>query len=388
MTQYLYFLISLATFALLLLGASLLSKTPFFQFLGNRSGRFETLDGLRGFLAISVFYHHFIITWYWHDSGKWVRPPEDIFQNYGKIGVALFFMITGFLFTHKIIEGKDKTNWIRLYKSRIFRIVPLYLFALLLVCFVVFSNTELVVSNRQLAKEFFHWFIFQGGKINNFAETKLIIAGVDWTLKYEWYFYFSLPVLALILMYGSRLMQLFWLVALPIFFFFKPFNIPVLGMASQFIILFMFGGLACVIKLQLDAEKYTKWLLIVRGRSVAVSMVLLLVVMLIYPKTLSFEHDIMMFVFFLLVILGNSLFGLFTLTSAKLLGEISYSIYLLHGSVIYLCFSYFKFLDIKTITLTNYMLLMPLIGLLVVVFSSITYLSIEKPCITLGKGKR
>ena len=33
-----------------------------------------------------MFFHHYIITWYWVNHGRWERPPETVYQNYGKVG--------------------------------------------------------------------------------------------------------------------------------------------------------------------------------------------------------------------------------------------------------------------------------------------------------------
>ena len=79
------------------------AKLDYFNSLFTRQGRFGAIDGLGGYLALFVFIHHYIITWYWQNTGKWIRPPEDYFQNFGKVGVIIFFMITGFLFITKML---------------------------------------------------------------------------------------------------------------------------------------------------------------------------------------------------------------------------------------------------------------------------------------------
>jgi len=43
------------------LGAKL-SNLRKFSFLSERKDRYGSIDGLRGYLAIAVFFHHFIIT--------------------------------------------------------------------------------------------------------------------------------------------------------------------------------------------------------------------------------------------------------------------------------------------------------------------------------------
>lgn len=179
--------VTLFSFWLSVLVAKCIRRHKSFSFLSYRPVRYGAIDGLRGFLAIAVFFHHFIITWYWKTNGIWAKPPETYYQNYGQVGVAIFFMITGFLFISKIIKDDGKTNWFKLYESRFFRIFPLYIFVVLIVTLVAFSDSKfkLNVSSLELVKQYLQWGIFHGGVINNFSETSKVIAGVDWTLKYE-----------------------------------------------------------------------------------------------------------------------------------------------------------------------------------------------------------
>jgi len=156
MEHVLKFGMTLICFGLSVLVAQFISRQKSFSFLSHRQGRYGSIDGLRGFLAISVLFHHFIVTWYWKVNGDWVRPPEDYYQNYGKVSVALFFMITGFLFISKIMKDDGKTNWFKFYESRIFRIFPLYIFAVLIVTLIVFSGSdlELKVSFSELVNQY------------------------------------------------------------------------------------------------------------------------------------------------------------------------------------------------------------------------------------------
>ncbi len=106
---------------------------------------------------------------------------------------------------------------------------------------------------------------------------------------------------------------------------------------------------------------------------------------LFYPNTLDIVHVLSISFFFILVTLGNDMFGLFSLKSSQFLGEISYSIYLLHGIVLYLSFKYFFFVNIRNVTLISYLKYMPVLGLAVIILSSLTYVFIEKPGIDFGR---
>ena len=92
-----------------------------------------------------------------------------------------------------------------------------------------------------------------------------------------------------------------------------------------------------------------------------------------------------MSVLFYSVARGNSLFGMLTSRASILLGEISYSIYLLHGVVLYVLFTKTTVVDVSRFSLSEFFYFMPLVSVLVVIISMVTYLTIEKPCMEFGK---
>ena len=373
--------ISLVSFLTCLICASLIGRTKYFSFLSERRSRFGCIDGIRGFLALSVFFHHFIITYYWKVSGSWQRPPEDLFQNLGKVGVAIFFMITGFLFFSRIVNQDQKISWLKLYKSRVFRIYPLYLFVLTLISLVVFYNSDFVLNTSfsSVVKDYVRWGLFLGGTINDFSETKQIIAGVDWTLKYEWLFYLSLPLLYLAYIVLGK-WGLIATALLTVVLFLYPISIPFIS--SSFFIYFTAGAMIS------QFAKKVENLVEKRHSMVSAFSVLIIAVVLIYPNSLDLIHILLMSVLFLFIAAGNNMFKSFSSKASIVLGEISYSIYLTHGIVLYILFSGENGKEIALLSIEKYALLMPLVSVVVVLFSSLTFLLIEKPGIDLGKKLR
>lgn len=373
------FEISLFSFLACIAIGHLLSKAKAFAFLSNRESRFETLDGLRGFLALSVCFHHFAITYYWKVNGEWLVPPEVYYQNYGRVGVAIFFMITGFLFIAKLLNANWRVDWLKLFESRVFRIMPVYIFAVAVIATIVFHNSSYQLNSSvfDLVKQFMKWAVFHGGPINEYEDARTIIASVDWTLKYEWAFYLSLPLIALILSRDSR-----WLNAILCCFVLLLFIYPVqfVRFDSTYIILFLVGGIAAYM---VKMEWFNR--VNVSSKFVSALSVILLAGVTFYTQIFSVLHVIMMSLLFILIVMGNDIFGLLRLNSAKLLGEVSYSIYLLHGVVLYMVFTQFSVVDITTLDANTYSLLMPVIGVMVVLLSCITYLYIEKPFIEYGR---
>ena len=149
-------------FALLLALAT--SKVLIWRFGAPKvQGRFVTIDGLRGYLAFLVFLHHSCIWYFYLRTSQFDSPPSNFMANIGRASVSMFFMITGFLFFTKIINEKKKgIDWIKLYVSRILRLTPLYLFAMLLLFVTVAvmsdftlaqSPATLTESNHQKAED-------------------------------------------------------------------------------------------------------------------------------------------------------------------------------------------------------------------------------------------
>ena len=66
------------------------------------SNRNSPIDGLRGFLGVSVFIHHTVVTWFFLHGYPWQPPPSRLMLHLGQTSVALFFMITAFLFWGRV----------------------------------------------------------------------------------------------------------------------------------------------------------------------------------------------------------------------------------------------------------------------------------------------
>lgn len=341
------------------------------------NNRFRSIDGLRGFLAISVMLHHFVISYYWHLGRKWGDPVEVIYKNFGKVGVSMFFIITGFLFISKILRAEGKINWISLFESRCFRIFPLYLLVLSFISLVIFLSGGFEQLNYpDVLYDYLLWFVFLGGDINSFSGTNLIIAGVDWTLRYEWFFYLLLPIITFFIY--RVLGVVFLLVSFFIFLFFSP---VVFGLNSKYFILFYIGGGVAFL-----LYKFT-WCMpsqdFLNSKRFSFFLVLLIYIVLTYENSMGVIHMFLMGLLFFCIAAGSSIFGVLNLKYSILLGEISYSIYLLHGLVLYLFFVFF--VDPKSFTVLQYSYFMPVVALIVVLLSVVSFKYIEMPFISLGR---
>lgn len=305
------------------------------------SRRNVTIDGLRGFLAFFVFLHHAVIWYFYLRSGQWQTPPSYFYVHLGQSSVALFFMITAFLFSTKLLNNRsahDKASlkstlfWQRLYVSRIMRLAPLYFFMLTIVLLLtaLASHFQLREPLPVLLKSIGQWASFTilgRPDLNGVVDTARMIAGVNWTLPYEWFFYLALPVVALLLrVLPPWPYALLGIASLTGLYFWQPALIYLLAFA---------GGMTAAVLVRLSA--LPTWL---AGKTGAfVVLVCLVVVFKAYPTVNTLPAMGLLTLVFTILASGNTLFGLLHTRVAQALGDASYSIYLLHGLVLYIAFT-------------------------------------------------
>ncbi|MBV8468036.1 MAG: acyltransferase, partial [Burkholderiales bacterium] len=165
------------------------------------ASRYQTIDGLRGYLAFGVFLHHAAIWQMYRQGGQWMlaAPASHGYLNFGRASVALFFMITAFLFCRRVLEARSQPiDWLHLYVSRLMRLAPVYGLAMLLLFIVVGVETRwtLAVPAAELGQQVLDWLLFGFAgmpDINGLHGTALVLASVVWSLAYEWLFYLALP---------------------------------------------------------------------------------------------------------------------------------------------------------------------------------------------------
>jgi peptidoglycan/LPS O-acetylase OafA/YrhL len=164
----------------------------------QRASRFHAIDGLRGFLALGVFFHHAVIGWFFHLHGRWEEAPSNFYTFLGQGGVGLFFMITAFLFWRKGLAAGRRLDMLGLIESRILRLAPMYLASVACVWAVAAVLTGFhVQSPWALPRQMLEWLSFgmvHPGEFNGFAQAWHINANVQWSLAYEWLFYLFLPL--------------------------------------------------------------------------------------------------------------------------------------------------------------------------------------------------
>lgn len=377
-------LIALAAYLLAIVTAALLLRTvPKIARHLQHSGesRYASIDGLRGYLAFGVFVHHSIITWIFLRTGVVDFPPSNFYSQLGQGSVALFFMITGFLFWGRLLAQGRNHDWLAFTVSRLFRLYPLYLPLMLLVFVSVFhlQNWELKESGLRLAEQIFAWLTFDRPDVNGYHQTGMLISNVTWTLGYEVFFYLALPLAAMVFIYrGSWLQVVLCLIGIYAVY-------QIVGwehsLKKHFLASFL-GGIGAaywVRKPQLVAWGQTRLAGIIALLALATAFTA-------FSRAFSLVPLMLLSVFFVVVASGHTLFGALKPRSIRWLGEISYSTYLLHGFVLWLLVQRLPHvLPIDTRETWTFLPLMALCACLLIVISSATFLYIEKPGINAGK---
>jgi len=350
------------------------------------SSRYETIDGLRGLLALGVLIHHSAIWFRFLKTGKWSSVSSNLYNQFGGTCVLFFFMITGFLFISKLLQVRDEgINWNHFFISRIFRLFPMYYLsiAIVVITVLVMSNWQLHVGFVQLLNQLSHWIFFTFDTmpdLNNIRKTFIVNAGVTWSLSYEWFFYFVLPILSLfVFKKHQKPWYLFICIALVVCYFYVRGSQE----SDIFCLAFLSGAIpAFLIRYTNFAEK---------AKGCIESLIGSLIVIVCLVGIVQYNHVniytiLYSTVIFTLIAIGNSMFGLLRLSFVKFLGDISYSIYLLHGIVLFYAFHFLIGMEtVRKFTTIQYSFVTFAIVPLLVCICFLTYNYIEKPLMNYGK---
>jgi peptidoglycan/LPS O-acetylase OafA/YrhL len=363
--------------------------------------RYESLDGLRGFLAMGVFLHHSMFTFFFLKTGTWDSAHSRPFALMGTSSIVFFFLITGFIFWSKAIAAEAKRpkiiycrrrsaeiqyrakrfarDALHLYRGRILRVAPMYLLTVFVIIAVILAETgrpargELLGFSQGIARLLclggIDWHLING------IDPLHINAGVTWTLQYEWWFYLALPFMALF----TRPRH--FAVLAVIYIAGNIFLHRLTGLKPP--IVFIFGmGIAQLLSM-------TGPVAFLRGKSVSVICLLGLIAMpMIFSSGLQLGAYLAASAVFYCIANGNTFFGLLTMRSSKMLGTLSYSIYLSHGIFLYLARNFLKPASLADQPGIAYWLGIAATGLIITGSAAITYRLVEYPFIAMGRKNR
>jgi peptidoglycan/LPS O-acetylase OafA/YrhL len=147
--------------------------------------RYPALDGLHGIAIIAVLAFHILI---------WISPK----LIWGKYGVDLFFVLSGFLITEILLNTRNKANYFKnFYINRAFRILPIYYLSLFLFFVLLYLTTPLRNQFHYYSHNILYLlFYFQNWLyiLHSVPEPKMVLIHF-WSLSIEEHFYFIFPLL-------------------------------------------------------------------------------------------------------------------------------------------------------------------------------------------------
>ncbi len=168
----------------------------------SKKNTIAVLDGVRAFACLFVILFHIDTVPYdkhvWNLSSS-AHPLLDAFLFFGRYGVTLFFVLSGFLlfmpFAKALLFERTWPSIRRFYLRRVFRIMPAYYLSLILIV-LLFQQVYLQPQHWGELGLFFAFFM-DSSKV-----TFKQLNAPFWTLATEWQYYMILPLLVL----GMRLL--------------------------------------------------------------------------------------------------------------------------------------------------------------------------------------
>jgi exopolysaccharide production protein ExoZ len=154
----------------------------------NAPARLQALQALRGIAALLVLiFHTSTMTWFDKGGNPQVGIVRDVIDRFGKMGVVIFFVLSGFVITYSVFAKRLPPNPSEFLLRRIVRIYPPYIFYSVIAFLLYFGSAVLV---RQQDADWLY-----------LLKSFLLIPAYDadgefypvlmvgWTLIFEMYFY-------------------------------------------------------------------------------------------------------------------------------------------------------------------------------------------------------
>ncbi len=338
----------------------------------ERITRFDALDGLRGICACLVYFYHRSI---WQD---YLSPGyqangliQHLLESGSKLGVCVFFVLSAFLFTRKVLNN-EINNPLSFVLGRFFRIAPLCWFVILFVItYSVFDTHGIGIGTTDFAKRLTIW--MSGGLRD--GPTPLVqpmgwwhfVAGNWWTLRHEWLLYSLVPISVAVI--GKPSNKLIYAgTTLGLLLLFKDLSGVLLHSANVSFI----GGII----LALAVNRPTPiWSMVLMAIASIVSIANVFQLPGYFPYAIPATTITFMF------LRHSQIQAAMAMKIVKSIGESSYSIYMLHGIIIFMTMKIAKFT-----TWIPYSIVCTLQFIVVLAFSRLIFLLVELPGVKVGRA--
>lgn len=344
---------------------------------------YPRLDHLRAFAVLIVMafhvYHYGFQHWQPNPGAGWAALIIE-----GHTGVALFFVLSGFLFM--LIAMKGPIHYKKFIYNRFMRVFPLFL--------VIFMLAVTLGRDEFQATDIFY-LLFTN--IGSPPTSDFFVTGPAWTISVEFSFYLLFPFIAAGFI-ANGLRYMLGLLALLLFLklvVFLEVDDPIhvfystlIGRLDQFLI----GMIASVgfLNYQKWLEKYA-YLIALLAATLLFGLLWYLAVNASWAgpqrdhpwwlvwSSVEASAWAMLLVSYVCLPQGRSALSKWLAKVAGHLGKISFSAYLLHASVIYILHNLLLNFNFTDLFYVNLLLAFLLVCVLTVVLATVSYYCIEKP---------
>lgn len=309
---------------------------------------FPNLNGVRFIAAFSVLIHHI-------EQVKEVFKVPNFYDNHliknmGKLGVDLFFVLSGFLITYLLLHEKGRFGRIdtrNFYIRRILRIWPLY-FLIVILAFFVFPNIPFFVPPNNeiafMAHNFYRrlsLFLLVLPNIGFILYNSPYLAAQTWSIGVEEQFYYLWPWIVKNFSWKRLLLTItvFCLGTFTVFYIYYNWvgntqyanNVPeiVRFFFSQFRIITLMTGGACAMLVYYKKERILNGLFRKEVQMLVYGVLILSLATGFHISGLNLEYYGLFFGYFILNLAANprSIVNL-EYSWISYLGKISYGIYI------------------------------------------------------------
>jgi peptidoglycan/LPS O-acetylase OafA/YrhL len=307
------------------------------------------LDGLRGLAILLVLLFHMFARPEIQNP-NWMTKTFNQVTLFGWTGVDLFFVLSGFLITRILLDAKTSTNFFKVfYMRRVLRIFPLYYLSLITVFWLwpLFKSHAGALNGNAgghvgLTEQLWYWLNLVNWR-TAFHPMIVPLLSHYWTLSIEEQFYAVWPAvvyflnekrLALVSMAG--IVSVLILRNLPIVQAFAATHDNFLYRLTPFRMdSLLFGGLLAILYKHVDGAKLLRWAVPIFAVSLA------LLIWKAQPSAaqgaITFTGFAVFYSSLLTICLTSKMAGaIFRTRLLRGMGKYSYSVYLIHPSVLVL----------------------------------------------------
>lgn len=296
----------------------------------------------------------------------------------GGYGVALFFMISGFILSLPFARvhfdndaNKKKINLKSYYLRRLVRLEPPYIIALI----IFFIGNVWVLGKYDFKELLPHFFASAFYLHNTLYDSFSYVLPIAWSLEIEVQFYLLAPLLCCIYLIRSKYLR--WCIYILVIIASGMYNYnPVMGNLVKFICYFALGML--VTDLYCNKEKFidsSNWCFFI-------GIISLLVIVFVPTLNSMTGYWVKFFfgtVFFYTVMTNKRMKQIFSGTFLTITGGMCYSIYLLHFGVLSALGYLLKSGDFSLSNVYLIPLYFILFAACILIISATYFLIIEKP---------